>query len=177
MKHIRTVFAQTRHFFTVATACAVLVPASFAQVNRIAEDASAGARNNVAAGAATPVKAQARPAAVTASSAEVLTNVTIQPGATVQFDSQIDYSSSDTVRVTVRSANGDLPNLVLSAYWAVPDAPAFDAGDVVTGDKFFYSNTGGATLNTFGSQFRLRLTNGGSAAMTLTQVTIYARIF
>jgi len=103
------------------------------------------------------------------------TNLTIQPGASVNLDSSLDYSTTDTVRVTVRSDAGDIANLVMSAYWSIPQVDFYGVADVVAGASFPYNNAGGATFNVYGSQFRLQLTNTGSDPMKLTQVLTFAR--
>jgi hypothetical protein len=107
---------------------------------------------------------------------EFWTNALIPAGGSLNFDSQIDYSSSDTVRVTLRSDNDALSGLLVAAYWAVPQLPFFNSAEVVTGDKFYFTNVGGATFNTYGSQFRLRITNTGSTPVNLSQVLLFTRV-
>ena len=107
---------------------------------------------------------------------EFWTNVLIPAGGSLNLDSQIDFSSSDSVRVTVRSEGDPLSGLVLSAYWAVPQLPSFNSAEVATGDKFYYTNVGGATFNTYGSQFRLRITNTGNTPVNLSQVLLFTRL-
>jgi hypothetical protein len=64
----------------------------------------------------------------------------------------------------------------MSAYWGVPQLPLYAAADVIGGTSFPYSNAGGATFNTYGSQFRLQVTNNGANPITLTQVLIFSRV-
>jgi hypothetical protein len=107
---------------------------------------------------------------------EFWNNVTIQPGDSVNLDSSLDYSSSDSAKVTVLSANGaNLGDLVLSAFWAVPTLKFFNAADVFTGDGSYYSDARAFTFPIYGSQFRLRLTNHGASAVSLAQVLIFTR--
>lgn len=161
--------------FLFTAASLVLAFPSFAQTARPAEDASAASK------AANTVP-KARPHAssvpqISSSSWEVWSNVIIPAGGSVDIDSDTDFSSSDTVRVTVRSANADLADLAVNAYWSVPQANYYNNSAVVTGDTFYYANVGAAMFNTYGNQFRLRLVNNGNRTMTLTQVTVFARIF
>ena len=64
----------------------------------------------------------------------------------------------------------------MSAYWGVPQLPLYAVADVIGGTSFPYSNLGGATFNTYGSQFRLQVTNNGANPITLTQVLVFARV-
>jgi hypothetical protein len=103
-------------------------------------------------------------------------DITITPGQSVHLDSDMDFSASDTARVSIRSHYSDLPNLEMNAYWTVPQALYWNVADVVRGGTFAYTNVGGAVFNTYGSQLRLRLTNTGSATMYLSQVVIFTRV-
>ena len=103
-------------------------------------------------------------------------NLTIPAGGYLDLDPAMDFSYTDSVRVTVRCSNGSLADVVLGAYWSVPLAPLFNVADVVKGDIFPYRNVGGAIFNTYGSQFRLRIINNGVTGITLSQVLMFARI-
>ena len=107
---------------------------------------------------------------------DYFTSVTIPAGQTVNLDSTIDFSSSDTVRVTVRSAGTDLLNLLGTAYFTVPNATEFITQEVMLGSDFFYSNSGGASFQVCGPQFRLALRNLGTTTLTLTSVLMYTRV-
>ena len=107
---------------------------------------------------------------------DYFTSVTIPAGQAISLDSTVDYSSSDTVRVTVRSAASDLLNLVGTAYFTVPNATEFVTQEVMLGTDFFYANSGGATFQVCGPQFRLTLRNTGTTTMTLTSVLIYTHV-
>jgi hypothetical protein len=127
---------------------------------------------------ATP-KIASRDAASVANS-EVFENLVIAAGKTLTLDSAMDYSSNDTVAVSVlciicSTAATSLGNsgLVLQARWTVADA-----GDYVTTENrpattFPYSDAGGAVFNVFGPQFRLVLQNKGAQTIALQQVTIF----
>ncbi len=106
---------------------------------------------------------------------EYWVNVTIAAGSSLDLNSAMDFSYADSVRVTVRCSDGSLADVVLGAYWSVPRAPLFNVADVVRGDTFYYRNVGGATFNTYGSQFRLRIINNGVTGITLSQVLLFAR--
>ena len=107
---------------------------------------------------------------------EYSTNVIIPAGQTVNLDSALDYSSSDTIRVTVRSMNTDLLALLGTAYFTVPNATEFVTQEAFLGSDFFYSNSGGATFQVCGPQFRLALRNTGTTTMTLSSVLIYTHV-
>ena len=107
---------------------------------------------------------------------EYWTNVTIAAGSSVNLDSQIDYSTTDTVRMTIRSAGSDLANVIVSAYWAIPQVSWYGVADVVAGSTFPYTDAGGATFNAYGSEFRLRVTNNGSESIRLSQVLLFTRV-
>ena len=106
---------------------------------------------------------------------EVWRDITIAPGQSVNLDSGISFSTADTARVSIRSHNADLRDIVMDAYWAVPQAEFYNVAEIVTGDTFPYRNVGGATFTTYGNQFRLRLTNTGTSTMFLAQVIVFAR--
>jgi hypothetical protein len=103
---------------------------------------------------------------------EYWVNQVIPAGGSLDLDSEIDFSSSETARVTVRSDSANLGDIALAAYWTVPTAPYFNIADVVKGSGSYYRNAFGATFNTYGSRFRLRILNNGSSAVTLRQVLI-----
>lgn len=107
---------------------------------------------------------------------EYYSNVVIPAGQTVNLDSSLDYSSSDTIRVTVRSTNTDLPALLGTSYFTVPNANEYLTQEAFLGSDFFYSNSGGATFQVCGPQFRLALRNTGTATMTLSSVLIYTHV-
>jgi len=65
--------------------------------------------------------------------------------------------------VSIRSYNPDLRDIVMDAYWAVPQAEFYNVAEVVSGDTFPYRNVDGATFTTYGNQFRLRVTNTGTS--------------
>ena len=104
---------------------------------------------------------------------EYWVNQIIPAGGSLDLDSEIDFSCSENVRVTVRSDVANLGTVALAAYWTVPTAPYFNVADVVKGDTSYYRNAFGATFNTYGSRFRLRILNNGGSAVTLRQVLIY----
>jgi hypothetical protein len=64
----------------------------------------------------------------------------------------------------------------MSAYLAVPQLSLYGAADVIAGTSFPYSNAGGATFNTYGSQFRLPVSNNGANPITLTRVLVFSRV-
>jgi hypothetical protein len=113
---------------------------------------------------------------------EVFENLVIATGKTVTLDSGLDYSSSDTVAVSVlciicSTANTTLGNsgLVLQARWTVPDAGAYVTTENRLATAFPYSDSGGAVFNVYGPQFRLVLQNRGTQTIALQQVTIFHR--
>lgn len=159
----------------IFVAVAVLASASFAQT--VADDASDAEKP----AKGVYLKAQARVKAEPRSSDsygdwEVWRDITIAPGQSVNLESDMSFFSADTARVTIRSRNSDLPNIVMNAYWAVPQAAFWSVADVVSGETFPYNNVGGAVFSTYGSQFRLRLTNNGTVTMNLSQVVIFTRV-
>jgi hypothetical protein len=161
-------------FLATAALLAVFASAGFAQ--RVADDASEAEKPTKGVS----LKAQARVKAEPRGSGsygdwEVWRDVTIAAGQSVNLDSDMSFYTSDTARVSIRSRNSDLPNLVLNAYWAVPQALYWSVADVVRGEGLAYTNVGGAIFKTYGSQFRLRLTNTGSATMYLSQVVVFMR--
>ena len=64
----------------------------------------------------------------------------------------------------------------MSTYWAVLQLSLYGMTDVVAGASFPYWNAGGATFNTYGSRFRLQVTNNGTNPITLTQVLVFSRV-
>jgi|SRR5947209_6333151 len=150
---------------------------TLAQTPKAAVDPAATAKTGVAAASpsnARPLRSSPRQDSF--SSGEFWTGVIIPPGGSINFDSSLDYSSSDSVRVTVLSANGDdLSEMVASAFWSIPALRFFNAAEVVTGEGSFYSDARFASFKVYGSEFRLRLTNRGAFPITLAQILIYTR--
>ena len=164
-----------KRIFAAAAVVAVLASVSFAQA--VADDASEAEKpaKGVSLKAQARVKAEPRNS-YSYGDWEVWRDIAIAPGQSVNLDSVMSFSSADTVRVSIRSRNSDLPNIEMNAYWAVPQALYWSVADVVTGERLAYTNVGGAVFNTYGSQFRLRLTNTGTATMYLSQVVIFTRV-
>ena len=118
----------------------------------------------------------------TSAISEVFEDVVIGAGKTVSLSSALDYSSNNTVAVTVlciicSSAATSLGNsgLVLQARWTVPDAQSFVTAESKAATAFTYSDSGGAVFNVYGPQFRLALQNKGTQTIALQQVTIFRR--
>jgi hypothetical protein len=166
-----------RHF-TISTLCLALLAAPCSAQKPRAVDGESSSRKSDGSSVA-PSKTEARNGAFpqnTFPQWEWWTNVTIPPGSSVNLDAQFDYSTTDTVRVTIRSVGSDLGNFVMSAYWTVPQVSLYGVADVVAGTSFPYSNAGGATFNTYGRWFRLQVTNNGTNPITLTQVLVFSRV-
>lgn len=132
---------------------------------------------------AVPPIAKASGTAVdTTAISEVFENVVIAAGKTISLSSALDYSSANTVGVTVlciicSSAATALgtAGLVLQARWTVPDAQSFVTAESKAATAFTYSDSGGAVFNVYGPQFRLALQNKGTQTIALQQVTIFRR--
>ncbi|MDQ6678700.1 MAG: hypothetical protein M3Z09_15570 [Acidobacteriota bacterium] len=101
-------------------------------------------------------------------------DLSIPAGQSLTLDSSLDYSSFAALTFTFRSANKDAQNIAISTFWSVPDAGFMNSLDVVTGDVFYYSNTGGSPLSIGGTTLRLILTNTGTATMNLQSAFLYA---
>ena len=167
------------------TLCVVLlVPVSLAQSPKSADESRASLKSEAGL---KPALSKVRPRTssspqassspqVSSSYWEYWTDVTIQAGGYINLDSDLDYSSSDTVRMTLRSSSGDLSKAVFAAYWSVPQLQYYSGADVVSGRDFSYTNAGGATLNTYGNQFRLQVINNGTTSITLSQVLLFTRV-
>ena len=116
------------------------------------------------------------PVPVTSAKYEYYTNVTIPAGQSVNLDSMLDYSSSDTVAVTVRSTKSDIASLLGTAFFTVPNATEYFTQDAFLGNNFFFNNTGGYVFQVCGPQFRLTLQNSGTSTMTLSSVLVYTHV-
>ena len=148
-----------RHFLALTTFAALVAQSGFA------DDSASAAKTK------SPISA-----AVTYANWEYYSNLVIAPGQSINLDSGIDYSSSEAVAVTARSADSDIANLSMQAYWTLSGANYFNSAEVVNGSTFPYGNVGGAKFNVFGNVFRLTLVNNGAAPMRLVQVTVFTRI-
>jgi hypothetical protein len=124
-----------------------------------------------------PLATSTTPAMSSYARSEVWRDVTIGPGQSIYLDSSTDFSYADSARVSVRSRTVDLPYLVITAYWTTPLAAYYNATDAVSGSLFPFTNVGGATFTSYGSQFRLRLFNNGYDTIWLSQVIVYARLW
>jgi hypothetical protein len=157
--------------------------AGWSQTSKPADDAGRPVQTEPATGASTARADQrsslagARAPAASYSSAiwEYWVNLTIPAGSWLDLDSVMDFSHAGNVRVSVRCLDASLGNVVLAAYWTVPQAPFFNVADVVEGNTFYYRNVGGTTFNAYGSRFRLRIINNGVTGITLSQVLLFAR--
>jgi hypothetical protein len=165
-------------YLTIAGLLLALALPSRAQKPKTVDSEAASIKST----AASPAVSKVQPRAQTSSPQdsfnqwEFWNNITIPAGAAINLDSQLDYSTTDTVRVTFRSAGADLGNLVVSAYWAIPQVDLFGVAEVVAGNSFPYLNAGGATFNTYGSILRVQVKNTGNAPMVLAQVLAFARV-
>ena len=172
-----------RSFSSIVLGVGLLGAAGWSQSSKSADDAEAALKTELANGTSSPKpdRHSSLPGSRTLSPSysssfwEYWVNLTIPAGGSLDLDSAMDFSYSDNVRVTVRCSNGNLADVVLGAYWSVPLAPLFNVADVIKGDAFYYRNVGGATFNTYGSQFRLRIINNGVTGVTLSQVLMFAR--
>ena len=113
---------------------------------------------------------------------EVFQSVSIAPGKTVSIDSTMDYSSANTVAVTVQcivctstATSLGTSGLVLQARWTVPNAQLYVATENKAATAFPYWDAGGAVFNVYGAQFRLTLQNQGSQTIALQQITLFRR--
>ena len=107
---------------------------------------------------------------------ETFTSLTIDPGASLTVDSAMDYSTSDVVRVSLRSMSGDLSPLQMLAYWSDPLLGFYNATQAIDGSTFVNANSGGGQFVVYGPQFRLVLTNTGTTTINLDQLMIFAPI-
>ncbi len=146
----------------------LLVPAGFSQTHKSKPVVDRSHAVKKAAGKSAKPRGMAN--------AEVYVDVTIGPGQSAVLDSGFDYTDADMVRVSVQSADFDLGNLQLQAYWSVPDANFYNLTDVVDGSTFIAANVGGAPFMVYGSQFRLVLMNTGSSTITLVQVMVFPHV-
>ncbi|MBZ5580456.1 MAG: hypothetical protein LAP40_28210 [Acidobacteriia bacterium] len=115
-------------------------------------------------------------------SVEVFQNVVIAAGKTVSLDSALDYSTSNTVAVTVQcivctSATTALgaSGLILQARWMAPNTQFYVATENKAASAFPYWDAGGAIFSVYGPQFRLTLQNSGSQPIAIQQITLLRR--
>jgi len=111
---------------------------------------------------------------------EVYSDLVIAAGKSLALDSTMDYSKSDRVAVTVRcticnSAATSMNNLVLKAFWKVPDVDLYSVAEIEQGSNFPYWDSGGAIFQTFGSTFRLTLQNTGKENISIQQLILFRR--
>jgi hypothetical protein len=118
--------------------------------------------------------------AASASSAnwEVYQNIAISSGGFVYIDSNIDFSSHDTVAVAARCASAtsaatSMDSVDFQAMWGVSGANLFAIVEHLQGSKFAWWDAGGGTFQVYGPQFRLVIFNNGSSSITLDQVTLF----
>jgi hypothetical protein len=123
-----------------------------------------------------------RNAVVATENSEVFQSIVVAPGKRVSLDSTLDYSSVNTVAVTIQcivctSAVTSLgtSGLVLQALWLVPNAELYVATENKAATAFPYWDAGGAVFNVYGSQFRLTLQNKGTETITIQQLTMFRR--
>lgn len=111
---------------------------------------------------------------------EIFKDLVVAAGKSLSLDSKLDYSSATAVAVSVYcdacgSAATALTNLLLHAYWSVPEATYYAPADAVFGSAFPYWDAGGAMFTVYGSQFRLLLQNKGEKDLKLSQVVLFRR--
>ena len=155
-----------------------LVSLSFAQ-DRVATGKSAETYDLVPG----PAIARTVAAATSATAnSEVFQSIVVAAGKTATINSALDYTSANTVAVTVQcivcsTAATSLTNsgLVLLASWLVPNAASYVAPESKAATAFLFWDAGGALFNVYGSQFRLILQNTGTGTIAIQQVTIFQR--
>ena len=173
-------------FFAAVTVAALLAASGFAQSKKLpAPDASASLKSNPNAASTAKEKPRTATATPRLSSInyEIYTNVSVPAGGYWKVDSHLDFSSCDTIRVTVLSNNNDLTNntstqsgLALAAMWSVPESNYWVNGEVIfANESFTFPNGGGALFNTYGNELELQLWNLNTTAMSLPQVMIVGR--
>jgi hypothetical protein len=130
----------------------------------------------------TPIARASRKAVDAPAISEVFGMVIVPAGKTVSLDSAMDYSSVNTVAVSVlciicSSALTSLGNsgLVLQARWTVPDAESYATTENMPATAFPYTDSGGAVFNVYGTQFRLTLQNKGTQTIAIQQITMFRR--
>jgi len=113
---------------------------------------------------------------------EVFRDIFIVSGKSVTLDSALDYSSANTVAVTVLcticgSAATSLGSsgLVLQPLWSVPDAETYVTTENKAATAFLFWDVGGALFNVYGTRFRLTLQNKGTRPISIRQATIFRR--
>ena len=119
------------HHFTISALCLVLLAApSTAQKPKAfdGESSSRKSEGSCVARSKTEPRSGTWPQD-TFPQWEWWTNVTIAPNSSVNLDTRFDYSTTDTVRVTIRSTGPDLASFVMGAYWAVPQLPLYALAD------------------------------------------------
>jgi hypothetical protein len=130
----------------------------------------------------TPIARASRRAVDAPATSEVFGLVIVPAGQTVSLDSTMDYSSANTVAVSVlciicNSATTSLGNsgLVLQARWLVSDAELYATTENMAATSFPYTDAGGAVFNVYGAQFRLTLQNKGTQTIAIQQITMFRR--
>ena len=164
-----------RPFTTSALLIVLLTCPGTAQTPKTADDEAGRTRSGGITAPASRIKSRGDSSQDNLSQWEYWTNVTIPASSWVILDSQLDYSTADTVRMTIRSTKANLDNVTVAAYWAIPEVPYYGIADVLEGSKFVYLDAGGATLNTYGSHFRIQVINNSRSAITLSQVLLFTR--
>jgi hypothetical protein len=130
-----------------------------------------------------PVRSAAKSPEVAATGgSEVFQDLVIPAGNNVFVDSTLDYSTANTVAVTIQcivcsSAVTSLgaSGLLLQARWSVPNASTYVTTENKTATAFPYWDAGGAMFNVYGSRFRLSLQNKGSQTIAIQQLTVFRR--
>lgn len=158
--------------FAAVALSTLLVPAGFSQKQaRRPEEKSQAVKSATVKSASAK---SARPSRARDQVSQTFSNVTIAPGQSVALDANYDFTDSDVVRISLRSDNLDLANLQMTAYWSDFSLQFYNATDAIDGSSFVYANVGGAQFLVYGPQFRLSLTNNGTAPMTLDQIMLFA---
>ena len=102
------------------------------------------------------------------------TSVTIPANGYIYLDTNIDFSSSTEVSISVLSANPDVVNLIIAPHWTSNGVPYFMPSTTASGNSFDFSDSGAAYFTVSGSQLRVFFYNRSSATMTYKAVYIYA---
>lgn len=164
-----------RPFTTSALSIALLASPGNAQTAKTDDDEAGRTKSGGTTALPSRTKSRVDSSQDNLSQWEYWTNVTIPASSWVNLDAQLDYSTADTVRVTIRSTKANLDNITVAAYWAIPEVSYYGVADVDDGSKFVYLDAGGATFNTYGSEFRIHVINNSRSAITLSQVLLFTR--
>jgi hypothetical protein len=105
---------------------------------------------------------------------QVWYGLTIPAGQTLNLASDQDWTGTTTVAIAIECPPSmSIKNTQIFVWWGMSIANNLVSTDAIFGSNLTYTNMGGTTVATYGSQLKLQVRNAGTTDLACDQVTAY----